>query len=264
MKKLVLLVVFLSLGNILSYGIKKPVFIKPADADNVSLQPLFEWTPVNGAANYTLKIKEIDSDGLSTLVESATIASPDTQYRLEAKLNSGGYYKAVLRAVKGNGVSSAKKKLFFKAKEKFILISHTEMESTANRNAGADESYERNNAGITGYTIAKIGPDNWGAVASIELPDGAIITGFEAYYVDNTVEDSIFSLVRANENTSIVPDGIVMTTSTGTESGIRSILTTSFINPDFLVVDNDLYRYEMDLVLANQHIFIKAKVYYID
>ncbi len=264
MKKNILLIVLFALLNTTVYCIKKPVFIKPADADNVSLQPLFEWTPVNSAANYTLKIKEIDSDGLSTLVESATITAPDTQYRLETALKSGGYYKAVLRAVKSNDIASAKKKLFFKAKEKYILITHTEMESISNQNAGADESYARNNAGITGYTIAKIGSDNWGAVASIELPDGAIITGFEAFYVDDTVDDSVFSLVRAGEDTNILPDGIGVASSTGTGAEIRSTLMTSFIDPNLLIVDNDLYRYEMDIVLANQHIFIKAKVYYID
>ncbi len=240
------------------FAIKPPHITRPA-VNDVSLQPLVVWNPVQGAISYSVKLKEINtSTGASTTIETGATAASTTSYRPTVTLTAGNFYFIVITAV-GNNEQSTKEKLYFQAKDKKLIIGDTEFEGippdddnfiTRLIGAGPD---------ISAYTRASGG--NFNANVKVILPDGAIITGLKTTWA-NGATPSVIVLQRQALN---VTDNTTVASVTSTNT-TPNFITAASTNVDATktTVDNTTYQYFLFLALANGNGFATAEISYVD
>ena len=242
-----------------SFAIGKPDIIKP-DADTASLRPKFVFRPVKNAVSYQYKLKEIDSStGEATKIEVDTVTATN-QFRVTSTLIAGKYYRMIIRAIDSNSVKSDKEKLYFQAKDKYVLVRDAAFEGI---DEGLSDYGQRYKMSLPqAYIKAAGGP--YKANANVDLPDGAIITGFTSYWRSNDANYTLVEFFRQKPDFSETAESIATSNSDGVTIDTDSITVSTDLDSDKSTIDNDTYNYMIRLTLYNSHYFYKAKITYID
>lgn len=249
-----------------AFAVSAPQIFKPV-ANDASLRPLIQWNPVKNADSYSIKLKSVDpTTGVSTTIETATIAAPANSYRPTATLTAGSYYLVVLRAIDGSEQSD-KTKFYFQANDKFIVLGHTLFD---NNGSGAFDVYNRVGFLVLDSNTFASG-SAWITGTSFVLPQGAIITGFSITLIDDTGVDSNVFLVKSefggnfqvigeSSNTNILTSGT--DTSARTFSLTYDLTDTTTLTE--ATIDNNNAHYQVDLNLSQDHDLDRVIVRYID
>ncbi len=254
MRKILLAIGIVLFTSLQAMAIKQPHIITP-DPNDVSLRPLITWAPVEDAASYSLKVKEVASTGETVTIETATITAPTTDYRLTTTLTAGSYYKIILQAIDSDSTDSDKEKLYFQAKDKVLTIGQTEF---GNNGFGTFDDYERIGFFVLdSATIAETATFITGA--SFSLPGGSIITGFSIILVDNTASETTLFLVKSTSSVSfeIIGEGSNTTiTTSGTDASARTFsLDYDLTDPTTLAeatVEKAFYQIDLNLALSHE------------
>lgn len=241
-----------------AYSIGKPDLIKPS-SDQVSLRSEFVVRNVPNAVSYEFKLRRIEpSTGLSTTVEKEIVTGTN-KHRFDTELTDGDYYKLIIRAIDGLGTKSERVHFYFQAKEKCLIIGHAQLHN----NGVTNQTYDRLETDLASSTEAK--STLWVSGVSFSLPDGAIITGLKVQMIDNTSSDSEIYLARsAFGEADNIPNQLGNRVSSNNTSESSREFSKTYAEEDDMIIDNDNYHYQVNVVLAKNHKIERIKITYVD
>lgn len=234
-------------------AIGTPQVISPA-SDNVSLRPTFVISQIKNAVSYSYKLKQFNGDGDLSMLDQGTLITPTLSFTVTDTLAVNTNYVLILRAQDGSGGQSSKGKFYFRAIDKKVMVTESQILETTSTGS----PYQRFFSGKYGTIVA--GASDFEGVAQVDLPDGSVITGFGVRHVDESVSgDNIFFLLRVSKS-DLTNDMISEINS----SGPTSLMQTGNINPSFAKVINQFYYYILLIRLASGNRFSDAEISYTD